>query len=64
VGRTIDGLDAKEALNPAYIERIAKFGKGRFTILEYRLSNIEAGKQARFEWLKFRVDLEIRKESN
>ncbi|NMC62153.1 MAG: hypothetical protein GYA55_03200 [SAR324 cluster bacterium] len=57
VGKSIDGPDANEAPSPADIEKISRFGRGYFTILDYRLSNTEAGKQAGFDWIKFRVNL-------
>jgi hypothetical protein len=57
VGRTIDGPGAGRSSTPEEIETICSFGKGRLTILEYRLVDLEPGKQARFEWVHFKVEL-------
>jgi hypothetical protein len=57
VGKTIGGPDAKRQPTPEEIERIRLFGEGTLEILDYRLKNLEAGKQATFEWMRFKVEL-------
>ena len=57
VGRTIDGPGANRNPTPEEIEIIRSFGKGKLTILEYRLADLEPGKQARFEWVRFEVEV-------
>lgn len=59
VGKSIDGPQAKGNVTSENVEDIAKYGRGTFIILEYRLSDLEPGKQAKFEWLKFKVEFEV-----
>ncbi len=39
------------------IKTVRQFGRGELRILDYRLTDLESGKQARFEWVRFEVDL-------
>lgn len=57
VGRTIDGPNAKREPILEEIEKIKRFGRGELRILDYRLGDLEPGKRARFEWMRFEVDL-------
>jgi len=57
VGKTIDGPQANQQPTPEEIKRIKSFGRGTLTILDYRLTNVEPGKQASFEWMRFYVEL-------
>ena len=57
VGATIDGPDATRSPTPAEIERVLQWGLGTLTILEYRLADLDPGKTARFEWMRFSVQL-------
>lgn len=42
---------------PGEIDRIREYGQGSFVIEDYRLSEISPGDRARFEWIRFRVEL-------
>lgn len=53
VGSTVGVPPA--AITEADIERVAAFGLGRLEILDYRLTDLEPGAQAAFEWLRFSV---------
>jgi hypothetical protein len=57
VGQTIDGPEAKVKPTPDEIEKVRRFGQGKLTILDYRLKNLEPGRQASFGWMRFKVDL-------
>lgn len=57
VGRTIDGPDARRHPSHEEVQRIREFGRGKLTIIEYRLNNLVPGKRAGFAWMKFRVEL-------
>jgi len=57
VGRSIAGPDSRQALTEEDIGQVGEFGQGRLEILEFRLGDLEPGKQARFEWMRFRVTL-------
>jgi hypothetical protein len=57
VGRTIDGPLAEGSPTGMDIDRIGLFGRGELRILDYALEDIIAGKQARFAWMRFEVDL-------
>jgi hypothetical protein len=57
VGATIDGPNAGRAPTPDEIEAIRSWGRGTLTILDYRLADLDAGKTARFEWMRFSVTL-------
>jgi hypothetical protein len=57
VGRTIDGPNAKRKPTLEEIEKIQRFGRGELRILDYKLGDLVPGKRARFEWMRFEVDL-------
>jgi hypothetical protein len=57
VGRTIDGPTAHRKPDEKEIDRIRQYGTGTLTILEFRLKDLEPGKQAGFEWMRFRVEI-------
>lgn len=57
VGRTIQGPQAHLAPTAAEIRRSSDFGRGRLTIVDYRLADLEPGRQARFAWMRFEVKL-------
>jgi len=57
VGRTIQGPQANQAPTPAEIDRIKNFGQGKLSIIDYRLADLEPGKQARFTWMRCAVNL-------
>ncbi|MEW6440616.1 MAG: hypothetical protein AB1640_06710 [bacterium] len=57
VGRTVAGPQARTAPSPEDIETVRRFGRGTLRILEYRLDNLEPGKQAGMEWMRFEVEL-------
>lgn len=62
VGRTIGGPEARRHPTHEEVERIAEFGRGKLTILDYRLANLAQGQRAHFEWMKFEVELSWPKE--
>ena len=53
VGRDMTGSSP----TPEEIEKIRAYGQGSLTILEYRLGNLESGKEASMEWMRFEVSL-------
>lgn len=57
VGGTIDGPNAKRKPTLEEIEKIQRFGRGELRILDYKLGDLIPGKRARFEWMRFEVDL-------
>lgn len=57
VGRTIAGPEAKRSPTPEEIDAIRSFGRGKLTILDYQLKDLEPQKQARFQWMNFEVEL-------
>lgn len=57
VGRTIGGPNAGRSPGREAIEAIRSFGRGTLTILRYQLADLEPGKQARFQWMEFEVEL-------
>jgi hypothetical protein len=57
VGRSIDGPNATAAPTPEQIEQVRHYGQGSLKILGSRLGNLEPGKQARLEWMRFEVRL-------
>ncbi len=57
VGKSIDGPMAEGKPTAEEIKRVRQFGRGELRILDYRLTDLESGKQARFEWVRFEVDL-------
>ena len=60
VGTTIDGPDASRAVSWEDVETVRAFGSGTLTIVESRLGGLEPGETARFEWLRFTVELRWR----
>jgi len=52
VGRTINYPP-----KPEEIEKIRRFGRGELRILDYKLGDLAPEKRARFEWMRFEVDL-------
>jgi len=57
VGRTIAGPLAHRQPTWEEVERIREFGRGRLTILDYHLNRKRPGQEARFEWMKFRLEV-------
>jgi len=57
VGKTINSPDAKRQPTPEEIEQVGRFGRGKLKILDYRLGALKIGEQAKFEWMRFEVDL-------
>jgi hypothetical protein len=57
VGKTIAGPDAKSPPTPEEMERVKRSGRGRLTILDYRLTGLEPGRRAGLEWMRFEVEL-------
>ena len=57
VGKTIDGRDSNGKPNPKELERVAAYGQGKLTILDYRLTNLAKSDRADFEWIKFKVEI-------
>lgn len=57
VGRTIGGPAATDHPTEEEMERIRQYGTGILTILDYRLTNLEPNQQARFEWMRFQVEM-------
>lgn len=57
VGRTIGEPEAKRNPTPDEIETVRRWGHGELRILDYRLRDLEPGKRASFEWMRFEVDL-------
>jgi len=49
VGRNIDGPMAGGKPTAEEIKRVGQFGRGELRILDDRLTDLESGKQARFE---------------
>jgi hypothetical protein len=47
----------KSSVNEKDIERVRSFGAGLLKILEYRLGNLKTGEQAKFEFMRFEVEL-------
>ena len=43
------------AMGPEEIEAVRRFGSGTLRIVDYRVSNLKPGREARFEWMKFGV---------
>ncbi len=60
VGQTIDGPAARSKPDEKDMERIRQFGQGTLTILDYRLKDLEPGKQAGFEWMRFKLEISWR----
>ena len=57
VGRTIQGPGTVAGPSEKDVEAVGAFGQGRLRIVEQRLGNLEPGKQARFAWMRFEVEL-------
>jgi hypothetical protein len=57
VGRSINGPGSNSQPTSDDVEKVGQFGRGKLTILDYRLKDLEFGKQAGFEWIKFHVTL-------
>jgi hypothetical protein len=57
VGRAIQGPGSSGAASEEDVERVRSFGRGRLEIVEYRLGNLKTGERARFEYMRFRVEL-------
>ncbi|MCX5810047.1 MAG: hypothetical protein NTX36_11875 [Proteobacteria bacterium] len=57
VGKTIDGVEAKRRPAEEEIEAVRRFGRGKIGISAYRLADLEPGRQAKFEWMRFEVGL-------
>jgi hypothetical protein len=57
VGKTIAGPEAKTSPTAEEIEQVKRFGRGKLTILDYRLTDLNPGKKAAFEWLRFEAEL-------
>jgi hypothetical protein len=57
VGKTIAGPEAKTSPTAAEIEQVKRFGRGKLMILDYRLTGLDPGKKAGFEWIRFEVEL-------
>jgi hypothetical protein len=60
VGRSIQGPRAAAAPTPEEIERVRGFGEGELTVLDYRLTGREPGRQAGLASLRFQADLSWR----
>jgi hypothetical protein len=57
VGRAIQGPGSRSAPDEKDVEKVRAFGRGTLRILQYRLGNLKAGEQAKFEWMRFEVEL-------
>jgi hypothetical protein len=57
VGRTIGGPEATSYPTNEEMKRIEQYGKGVLTILDSRLGNLLPNQQARFEWMRFQVEM-------
>lgn len=57
VGRSIQRRESRRPPDEEDIERVRSFGRGRLRILDYRLGNLKTGEQAKFEWLRFEVEV-------
>ena len=57
VGKTIDGPTARRKPNEEELDRIRRYGIGTLTILEFRLKDLEPGRQAGFDWMRFNVEI-------
>jgi hypothetical protein len=47
----------RQAASEEEINRVRAFGQGRLCITEHRLGNLATGKRARFEHMRFEVEL-------
>jgi len=57
VGRSIDGPGSNSQPTSDDVERVRQFGRGKLTILDYRLKDLGLGRRASFERMKFHVIL-------
>lgn len=57
VGRMIAGPDAQTNLSEEDIERVGRFGRGTLRIIDYSLLGLEPGTHARFDKIRFEVEL-------
>jgi hypothetical protein len=57
VGKSIAPPEAKRQPTVEEIDRVRHFGHGRLKILDYRLTDLIPGQQAKFEWMRFEVEL-------
>jgi hypothetical protein len=57
VGLTIDAPGAGRPPSAEEIDAVRAFGRGKLVILAYKLAGLDPGAQARFIWMKFRVEL-------
>jgi hypothetical protein len=57
VGRSIDGPNAMAGPTPEQIGKVRSYGQGILKILGSRLGNLEPGKRACMEWMRFEVSL-------
>jgi hypothetical protein len=57
VGRSIQGAQARAVPTAAEIEKATSYGRGVLRILGHRLNHLEPGKQARFDSMRFEVQL-------
>jgi hypothetical protein len=57
VGRSTTGPGATQPPTPEEVEKIRAYGRGRIEILDYGLDNLIPDKQAKFAWMRFKVEL-------
>lgn len=57
VGKTISGATARRQPLREEIEKVGFFGKGSVKILDYRLEDFDEGRQTRFVWMRFELNL-------
>jgi len=57
VGLTIDAPGTGRPPSAEEIDAVRAFGRGKLVILAHKLAGLEPGTQARFVWMKFRVEL-------
>jgi hypothetical protein len=57
VGRTIAGAGAQAGPTPADIAAVRSYGEGELKILRTRFNDLEPGRQAGLEWMRFQVTL-------
>jgi hypothetical protein len=57
VGHTIQGPGTTSAATKEEVEKVRSYGRGTLKILDYGLTNLKPGEQARFEWIRFEAEL-------
>lgn len=57
VGRSTIGPGATQPPTPEEVEKIRAYGRGKLEILDYGLDNLIPNKQAKFAWMRFKVEL-------